>query len=196
MIVLSEHVDYWNHIGWQDPYSSSFYSSRQSIYAQRFGLEGPYTPQMLVDGASEFVGSDRGQADRAFAKALGTPKIPVRLSAISLDPTGVLQTHLETAALSHDQAEVYVVVALNRAQSHVARGENAGRTLAHVAVAINMTKLGTIRDGQAFAQNVHLKLKPGLDPTNLRLVAFVQESHQGKVLGATAEAVRSESAHP
>ncbi len=66
MIVLSEHVDYWNHIGWKDPYSASFYSQRQSAYANRFGLDSVYTPQMVVDGTSEFVGSNSGLADKAF----------------------------------------------------------------------------------------------------------------------------------
>ena len=56
MIVLSEHVDYWNPIGWKDPYSARFYSERQSAYAKRFGLDSVYTPQMVVDGTSEFVG--------------------------------------------------------------------------------------------------------------------------------------------
>src|SRR5581483_5443632 len=83
MIVLSEHVDYWNHIGWKDPYSASFYSQRQNAYARRFGLDSVYTPQMVVDGTSEFVGSNSGQADKAFRKALGIPKIPVHLSSIS-----------------------------------------------------------------------------------------------------------------
>ena len=76
MIVLSEHVDYWNHIGWKDPYSASFYSQRQSAYANRFGLDSVYTPQMVVDGTSEFVGSNSGLADKAFRKALGVPKLP------------------------------------------------------------------------------------------------------------------------
>src|SRR5262244_4324864 len=71
MIVLSEHVDYWNHIGWKDPYSASFYSQRQSAYANRFGLDSVYTPQMVVDGTSEFVGSNSGLAEKAFRKALG-----------------------------------------------------------------------------------------------------------------------------
>src|SRR5215472_18439185 len=75
MIVLSEHVDYWNHIGWKDPYSASFYSQRQSAYANRFGLDSVYTPQMVVDGTSEFVGSNSGLADKAFQKALRVPKL-------------------------------------------------------------------------------------------------------------------------
>jgi hypothetical protein len=79
MIVLSEHVDYWNHIGWKDPYSSHIYSDRQSVYATRFGLDSVYTPQMVVDGATEFVGSDMALADKALAKAFNMPKIRVRL---------------------------------------------------------------------------------------------------------------------
>src|SRR5215831_10819641 len=86
MIVLSEHVDYWNHIGWKDPYSAHLYSERQSVYGNRFGLDSVYTPQMVVDGSSEFVGSNPALADRAFAKALGVPKISVHLSLISEDP--------------------------------------------------------------------------------------------------------------
>src|SRR5271166_3468599 len=70
IIVLSEHVDYWNHIGWADPYSSHFYSNRQNNYAERFHLDGVYTPQMVVDGTSEFTGSNHALADKAFTKAL------------------------------------------------------------------------------------------------------------------------------
>ena len=99
MIVLSEHVDYWNHIGWKDPYSARFYSERQSAYAKRFGLDSVYTPQMVVDGTSEFVGSNSGLADKGFAKALGIPKIPVHLSSISADTSNTLHAHLETGTI-------------------------------------------------------------------------------------------------
>src|SRR5438045_1836490 len=58
IIALSDHVDYWNHIGWRDPYSSHAFSVRQELYARRFRTSGPYTPQMVVDGRTEFVGSD------------------------------------------------------------------------------------------------------------------------------------------
>ena len=70
LIVLSEHVDYWNHIGWTDPYSSRFFSDRQSAYSDRFGLKSVYTPQMVVDGNTEFVGNDSHLANQAVQKAL------------------------------------------------------------------------------------------------------------------------------
>jgi len=100
MIVLSEHVDYWNHIGWNDPYSARLYSERQSAYAKRFGLDSVCTPQMVVDGASEFVGSAPGLAEKAFAKALDSPKIPVHLSVIAADPSNALHAHLDTGPLA------------------------------------------------------------------------------------------------
>ena len=167
MIVLSEHVDYWNHIGWKDPYSASFYSQRQSAYAKRFGLDSVYTPQMVVDGTSEFVGSNSGLADKAFRKALGVPKIPVRLSSISADASNTLHAHLETGALDASfgsrEADVYVAVALNRAESQVSAGENAGHRLAHVSVVKSLTKVGALKQGQVLAQDVQLKLEPGSD---------------------------------
>jgi hypothetical protein len=193
MIVLSEHVDYWNHIGWKDPYSDRFYSDRQSAYARRLGLDSVYTPQMVVDGTSEFVGSDVAFADKAFAKALARPKISIRLSSVSLATTNVLSAHLETsllpASFGSGESNVYLAVALNRAESHVANGENAGRTLAHVAVARSIAKVGTLRQGQTFAQDVQLRLEPGSDARNLRIIAFVQEPGQGRVIGAAAQVV-------
>ncbi len=193
MIVLSEHVDYWNHIGWKDPYSSRFYSDRQSAYARRLGLSDVYTPQMIVDGSSQFVGSDEGLADKALAKALTEPKLTVRLSSVSIGTTNVLLAHLETGALEQSfglgAAEVYVAVALNRAESQVSRGENAGRRLAHTAVVRSIVKVGSVRQGQTFAQNIQVKLDPGTDTHNLRLIAFVQEPGQGRVIGAAMRTV-------
>ncbi|MFZ0770951.1 MAG: DUF1223 domain-containing protein [Candidatus Sulfotelmatobacter sp.] len=193
MIVLSEHVDYWNHIGWKDPYSSRLYSDRQSAYAQRFGLDSPYTPQMVVDGTTQFVGNSADLAAKAFAKAVVMPKIPIHLSSISAGASNILHAHLETGTLEDSfgsrRADVYVAVALNHAESQVSAGENAGHRLAHVSVVRSLTKVGVLKQGQALAQDVQLKLDPGSDPGNLRLIAFVQEPRQGRVLGASSTPV-------
>lgn len=188
MIVLSEHVDYWNHIGWKDPYSARFYSDRQTAYAKRFDLDSPYTPEMVVDGTSEFVGSDPALARKAFDRALMVQKIPVRLSSISIDAGNTLHAHVETGAASAD-ADVLVAIALNHAESHVLHGENGGRTLTHTAVVRAMVKIGAAPRGQAFAKDAQIKLEPGFTRDNLRVIAFVQEARQGKVLGATVEKV-------
>jgi len=142
----------------------------------------------VVDGTSEFTGSNSGLANKAFAKALGMPKIPVHLSSISANVSHTLHAHLEIGALEASfgsrEAEVYVAVALNRAESQVSAGENAGHRLAHVSVVRSLTKIGALTQGQGFAHDVELKLEPESDPRNLRLIAFVQEPRQGRVLGA------------
>jgi hypothetical protein len=193
MIVLSEHVDYWNHEGWKDPYSSPFYSDRQSAYARRLGLNDVYTPQMIVDGSSQFLGSDTAQADKALRKALTDPKVALRLSSVSQGSPHILQAHLETdelpPSLGLGEADVYVAVALNRAESQVARGENAGRKLSHTAVVKSIVKVGTVRKGKAFAQDLQIKLDPGVNSGNLRLIAFLQELGQGRVVGAAEQMV-------
>lgn len=191
LIVLSEHVDYWNSLGWQDPWSSAFFSQRQSAYSDQFGLRSVYTPQMVVNGEAEASGNDWEQAKRACQKSISEQKIPIRISAISLDGNS-LRAHLETDALpdSVRKADLYVVVALDHAESQVKAGENNGRKLAHVSVVQSMTKVGSLTKGKNFAQDVQLKLNSKSDPGNLRVIAFVQEPGPGKVLGAALEHVQ------
>ena len=194
MIVLSEHVDYWNHIGWTDPFSSRFFSDRQSTYGNRFGLASVYTPQMVVDGAVEFVGGDSHLVAQAIQKALPTPKIGIRISGISLDASKNLAAHVDADTLPEGakvrKADVYLVVALNHAESQVLRGENGGHRLSHVGVVQNITRIGSIEAGKTFSQDVHLKLDPRADPSNLRVIAFIQQPGQRQVLGATQQQAR------
>jgi hypothetical protein len=189
LIVLSEHVDYWNHIGWKDPYSAHFFSERQSGYARRFGLDGVYTPQLVVDGNAQFVGSDSGKATRAFTRAISRPKLSVVLSHVNVDAAHMLHGHIEVGKLEPSyasaEAQVYIAIALNRAESQVSAGENAGRRLSHTAVVKNLTTIGVLKRGQSMAKDVEFKLEPGSNLNNLRLIAFVQEPGQGPVLGAT-----------
>jgi hypothetical protein len=186
-------VDYWNDLGWMDPYSSHSYSERQNTYSERFGLGSVYTPQMVVDGTAEFVGSNSRSAQDALAKALSAQKIPVRLSEVTWQEANLLQAHVEadplTNSLNSRGADVYVAVALSRAESQVTGGENGGRRLVHVAVVRNLIKVGELRPGQSFAQDVQLKVGARADPRNLRLVVFLQESNQGRVLGAAMQSV-------
>ena len=192
LIVLSEHVDYWNSLGWKDPYSSAFFSARQTAYARHFELQGPYTPEMVVDGSAECVGSDSGLTNRAIEKVREKEKIPVRISSISWDASGELHAHVEAGpmpeASSVRKAGLYLAAALDHAESQVARGENGGRRLAHVAVVLSLTQIGSIEKGKNFSQDVRLKPEArGGDLTNLRLIAFVQEAGPGRVLGAALQ---------
>src|ERR1700690_1103957 len=187
LIVLSEHVDYWDHDGWKDPNSSPALTQRQAAYARALKLDTPYTPQFIVDGTSEMQPADPQQVEKIFHDATAAPKVPVRIGEVSVDAgrPSVLRTRIEVDGNSdrHD-ADIYVVVALDRVQSQVLHGENGGRHLTHVAVALELTKIGSLQKGKSFGEAVQLKLKPGTDPRNVRIIAFVQEAGPGKLLGA------------
>lgn len=192
LIVLSEHVDYWNSLGWQDPWSSAFFSNRQSSYSDHFGLRSVYTPQMVVNGEAEASGNDWQQAKQACEKAISEKKIPIRISAVSVEGSNTLHAHLEADALpdSVRKADLYVVVALDHTESQVKAGENSGRKLSHVAVVQSLTKVGSLAKDKNFAQDVQVKLNSKTDLANLRVIAFVQEPGPGKVLGAALEHVQ------
>jgi hypothetical protein len=190
IVALSEHVDYWDELGWKDPFSSRMFTDRQAGYGQRFGLRTVYTPQMVVDGASEFVGNDSRLAEKAFSKAVSKAKIGIRFSSVSAE-TGLVRAHLETDSLPAElglrEGEVYLALALDHAETDVPRGENSGRKLTYTSVVRTLERVGTLRAGESFAKDVRFKVEPGADLRNLRLIAFVQEPGCGKVAGAVMQ---------
>jgi hypothetical protein len=188
LIVLSEHVDYWDHLGWRDPFSSSQYSARQAEYTNRFNLNGVYTPQLVVDGRFGFVGSDGDEALSAIQEAIREQKIPIAITNVTRDGNHVT-AHIELPAADQNikggRGILYVAIADNRAESHVARGENAGRALAHVAVTRVLKQVGVINLESASSKDVAVTVQPGV--SGLRVVAFLQDSRSGHVLGVTAQ---------
>ena len=183
LVVLSEHVDYWNDIGWKDPYSSHEFSVRQGDYSHRFRLDGPYTPQMVVDGETQFVGSDERRAIETIEGAAKAAKVPVRLSSVHLEGSAVAAgVESGTLASPGSSAKVLVALADDSDQTIVTRGENAGRTLTHVAVVRTLTQVGTIDPGGVFSKNVKVSAE-NANTRNLRVVAIVQEMATGRILG-------------
>jgi hypothetical protein len=180
VIVLSEHVDYWNHLGWADPWSSRAFSNRQELYARLFGTSGPYTPQMVVDGAAEFVGSDGRAAIAAIRAAAKRPKLPMRVTA-----TDGKTVRVEVDAVpdgKNRKGVVWLAFAEDGGTSNVLRGENRGRTLHHVAIARELRQVASFAERAGYAGE--LPLPAGAAADGRRVVAFVQDADTGKVWGA------------
>jgi hypothetical protein len=171
-IVLSEHVDYWDHQGWKDRFSSHAFTVRQEAYAHLFGLDSSYTPEMVIDGAVEFNGSDSGRAAQEISKAARRPKARVVLTRLASG----LRIEVEAAPASGD---VILALADPAAQSQVAAGENKGRALTHVAVARSLRRIGSVKRGMAFRSDIALPR----DAASQRIVVFVQEEGQSRVSG-------------
>jgi hypothetical protein len=187
LIVLSEHVDYWDHDGWKDANSSASLTERQEAYVRALGLKTAYTPQFIVNGTSEVRANDASQAQEVFEKAAAQARVPVSIGELSVDPanSNVLRVPISANGDSDKHnADIYVAVALDRVESQVLHGENGGRHLTHTAVVQTITKVGKLPKGHSFDEAVQLKLNPGTDLKNVRIVAFVQESGPGRVLGS------------
>ncbi|HVW08751.1 MAG TPA: DUF1223 domain-containing protein [Bryobacteraceae bacterium] len=178
VIVLSEHVDYWNYLGWRDPYSSSVFSDRQKRYSDRFGST-VYTPQMVVNGETQVLGSDSREVTGAITRAMSQPSLALSIGATRT--AGGAKIHIE-ANPGGGKADLWLVSAQNSAQSSVARGENSGRTLTHVAVAKSFVRIGKWpASGNDFTLTAaQLTPKPG----ETRIIALVADPRTGRILGA------------
>jgi hypothetical protein len=180
IIVLSEHVDYWNSAAWKDPYSSPVFSQRQQTYAHRSNLESVYTPQMIVDGATEFVGNDGRRAQSAIAAASKQEKVGVRISPVA---AGVrIEVDALPKSAGRREADVYLVLADESGTNEVAGGENKGRRLHHIAIARRIEKLGAVNARAAFSKEA----PAAAGPAAMRWIAFAQEPASGRVWGAPA----------
>src|SRR5262249_1728923 len=189
IIALSEHVDYWNQLGWTDPFSSPVFSARQNDYAQVFRGEGVYTPQVIVDGRVQFVGGNLSKAIDAIGRAATAPKAEVLISLLESPGNGIRRLRVQVEHLPKlsegDVAEITLAVTENDLRSNVARGENAGRKLSHSAVVRRLSTLGQFDSNLGrFTAEPSISLDPGWKPDQLHAVAFVQERASRQILGA------------
>jgi hypothetical protein len=193
LIVLSEHVDYWNHDGWTDPYSSASITSRQSAYVRALGLKTAYTPQIFIDGAAELRLNDPAQASQIFQKAVSVSKVPIRITSATIEgnkPVVVQGTIEAESGPEQHRSDVYVAVALDHVESQVSAGENRGRHLVHIAVVLAIAKVGKLEKSKNFRQDFRVKLNlPHATSSDIRIVAFIQETGPGQVLGASLRKV-------
>lgn len=191
VIALAQHVDYWNYLGWSDPFSSHELSERQGAYSRAFGRDGVYTPQMVVDGRAEFPGGDGGKALEAIAQAAREPKAEVHLTRADAQaktdaPVRLSLTVEHIPKLSDgDAAEVLLAITEGGLASDVSRGENSGRKLKHVGVVRRLTKLGEFSAG-TFSADTDVTFDKGWRRENLRAVVFLQERASRRVVGAAS----------
>ncbi len=193
VIALGEHVDYWNYIGWADPFSSPAYGARQEAYANALGRDGIYTPQMVVDGQIEFVGSNLNKAREAIAKAARASKADVQITARAGAGKDSLAIRLSVSVTNvpqinrGDVAEAILAITEDNLSSNVSRGENVGRKLAHSGVVRELRALGGIDAAtNSFAGETTVVIADGWKREDLRAVVLVQERAHRRVLGAAA----------
>jgi hypothetical protein len=184
IVGISEHVTYWNNLGWRDPYSLPVFTERQSVYASRLSAEGSYTPQMVLNGRDQFVGSNGGALQHALLDDSRRGHLDLSILSSNRTPSGmdVMFSLKQPVAKPLD---IIVVLTDDADRSNVLRGENGGRLLQHVAVARSLIRVATVKGDSE--QSVHLPLPDGLQVdsnSGHHLILFAQEPHQGAILGA------------
>jgi hypothetical protein len=181
VFVLGEHVDYWNHLGWTDRFSSSAFTERQNGYAKRFHLDSPYTPQMVIDGHFETVGSEAASVQREIQLAAQNAKP----ASITLAWTGKNALHVTVEGAGDQASAVLLAVTEDGLVTKVAKGENGGRVLRHSGVVRELRQLGKTSHG-TFAGTATVSPAATWKPRDLRIIVFVQRPGNGDIVGAAA----------
>lgn len=179
VIGLSFHVDYWDRLGWKDPFSNHAFTQRQYQYGARFGLSGVYTPQEVLNGQQEFVGSNRAKQSSLLEAALHQPATAgVALSVTASSPNARTVNYQLDGDLTN--AVLNVALVTKTAVTNVGRGENAGRKLTHNNVVRAFQTVPAAAHG-----TVTLNLPAGFDPANGAVIAYVQGKERLDVRGAS-----------
>jgi hypothetical protein len=193
VIALGEHVDYWDQLGWKDRFSSAELTRRQQAYGAHFSLDSVYTPQMVVDGRVQFVGSDSNAARKAVERAAAAEHGMVTL-AIESPSARALVVNVTVTDLPRlgrgDHADIQVAVTEDRVTTDVKRGENRGRTLTHAAVVRSMTTIGQVGPEGTASARAEIPLGADWQRDQLAIVAFVQEQRGRAILTSAAAPLR------
>lgn len=185
-VALGEHVDYWDRLGWRDPYSSGVFSRRQSEYAAAFKSDRIYTPQLIVDGRLECVGSDVACVQRAVREAARQPKarVSIATTVAGKDLAARIVVEVPMAVVRRAQADIMLAVTEDDVETRVLRGENGGVTLRHSAVTRTLVEAGTLEaSGTRADVTVAVPISADWTRRHLRLVAFVQERETRRIIG-------------
>jgi hypothetical protein len=185
VIALSEHVDYWNRFGWKDTFSSAAMTARQGHYARALGSQ-VYTPQMVVDGEVEFIGSDRQAGTTAIRHAASSKKAAVTAEVAVATAVIDVRATITPGALDRlPDADVFVAITEDGLVSNIAAGENRGRRLTHAAVARYLQKVDRVKNGSLSASiSARIPIDPAWSLEKLRVVVLLQSHGAVKIVGA------------
>jgi hypothetical protein len=186
VIVLSEHVTYWNHLGWRDPFSLDEMDQRQESYTRQFGLDSPATPQFVVDGAKQVAGTNPQLLAGFITRAATTQKIQLEIDNAHRAADGSIDFSVRTT--QPPNASLVAAIAENATHSEVSHGENAGRTLHHVAVVRVMKDFGSsATDGRPLQLSGADILRAEKDGEPIRLVVFLVSRNDSHVISAAEQ---------
>ncbi len=191
VIAIEEHVDYWNHDGWIDPFSSVEWTIRQQEYVQKLKVGTEFTPEMVVDGRAQTSGDDTLATLLLITNAARQPETPVTIApgkavANNAEDFAVTVGKL-SGATPRNTEEVWLAITEDGLHSNVNAGENAGHQLYHAAILRSLKKIGIANvaaPSTSFSADPRVKFSSHWKRANLHVVVFVQEKQTKHILGA------------
>ncbi len=180
VVALAYHVDYWDHLGWKDPFGDKTFSLRQQAYAGIHKEERVYTPQMVVNGEKGFVGSDRRSAMKAIQDAATRAKVVLQVSAQRKDGADTVAIAINGDVKPEPGRVLWIALAEDGLQSEVTAGENKGKKMVHQAVVRSYTRYD-ISETDLATYTVSLPWKSDWNVKAMRVVAAVQSDKNGAV---------------
>jgi hypothetical protein len=188
VVPLEFHVDYWNREGWTDPFSSAEWTRRQEAYARRFGATQLYTPQAVVDGASELVGSRERELRAAIAAAAARPAASIALTLQPSEKDVRVGAKVELPdALRGRKWDLMLAVYETGLVTPVKKGENGGRTLANEYVVRSLRRIGRV--DQSGVHDAKVPLEKDWNRARLGVAAFLQDPDTLDIRGASARSI-------
>ncbi len=189
IVGMSEHVTYWNNMGWSDPYSAEIFTARQHFYSNRCRLDSVYTRQMVIDGAEQIVGNDPGALNRALLHEAGRPRMPLHILSVSVSSGALHVRFFANGSVARGGAEIIAVLTDDFDQSNVGRGENSGRTLSHVAVAQSLRQIAIVHSATEKTVMLPLPVWFHSGSGGHHLIVFAQSANLGPVLRADTKPI-------
>jgi hypothetical protein len=184
IIILGEHVDYWDKDGWRDRFSSPDNTARQTEYATKLHVSDNYTPQMIVDGTDQFLGSDAQHAVKSITTAAQTPKISLTVTNVTVDGRRV-SAEVSAPPFPY-KGDLYAALVDPVDTTDVKKGENGGKHLEHAGVVRTMQRIGSLKDLAAGPRKFNLNAPSDAVPGSMRVVVFAQRSDMGPIVGVAS----------
>ena len=175
VLVLSYHVDYWNKLGWKDIFSDASFTQRQEYYSNIFRLNNIYTPQVVVNGKKEFLGSDKSKLINNIEEQLNEiSAVSIKLNAVQ-NTEGKIDVHYSAEGTDPKKEHAILILVQKMATNEIKKGENTGRTLHHINIVRNIFYLPLKEKTTSFT------LPAGLQKEDVFVAGFIQDKRSGKI---------------
>lgn len=175
VLVLGYHVDYWDKLGWKDIFSDGSFTQRQEYYSNIFHLNSVYTPQVVINGSKEFIGSNKTKLITSIEEQLKeSSAVSIRLNVVQ-NTEGKIGVHYSAEGADAKKDQAILVLIQKMAANEIKKGENKGRTLHHINIVRNIFYLPLKEKTTSFT------LPTGLWKEDVFVAGFIQDKRSGMI---------------